>query len=272
MQLTIFWAALVRRWYLVLVALACTVVVTVLVVNRVGPTYQATGSVLLLPPMTTVRQGTNLQTDGNPYLMLGGLNQARDIVIRAVQSKATREEVCQSRADPGYEEMRTQLCGQDPTVSYEVTQDYTTNAPIVVITVDAKSPRNAVTGELAMMERVPKALVDLQAELQLKSEATITSKVLITDKAPDVVRKTQIRAGIVAAAGTLSVTLLLIGLFDGLVAVRRARRQTAGRRAQDALDDFDDELPAELGEWPEDLRPTTEASSVQRDESTAVRV
>lgn len=272
MQLKFFWAALLRRWYLVLVALALTAAATVLVVSKVGPTYQAVGAVMLFPPVTTVQQGNNMRTDGNPYLMLSGLNQARDIVMRVVSSKATREEICQARLAPDYEAMRTALCQEEPTVSYEITPDYTNNAPVILITVDAKSASNAVTGELVMMDQVPKALIDLQSRLGLAKESTITSMPIQTDRKPDVVRKYQIRAGIVTAAASLTVALLLIGLFDGLAAIRRARRQSSGRRAQSALDGFDDEVPPGLGEWPEEVRDAARPVPAERHDPRVVGV
>ena len=45
-----------RRWYLVLVVVAAAVGLATLTATRVGPTYRATASVLLVPPDST--QGT----------------------------------------------------------------------------------------------------------------------------------------------------------------------------------------------------------------------
>jgi hypothetical protein len=227
-QLKVFWATLLRRWYLLVIALTCTVVATVIVINKVGPTYEANGAVLLFPPTTTVQRGTIPKTEGNPYLELGGLNQMRDIVLRAVMSKNTHEALCQQQGDAGYEAMRRQLCDSHPTVSYEATQDYTNNAPMILITVEAKSPAIAVMGLDAVMNIVPKTVNELQAGLNLRPSATISSRPLTADKTPDVVLKQQIRAGIVAGAGTFTLSLLIIGLFDGLMAVRRARRRAVG--------------------------------------------
>jgi hypothetical protein len=222
-QLKVFWATLLRRWYFVILVLIGTVAASYFVVDKIGPTYEAKGAVLLFPPVTSVQQGSKSGTVGNPYLMLGGLNNARDIVIRALTAKATREELCQQRSDIGYEAMRSQLCKPRPSVMYEAAPDFTNSAPIVLITVDAGSATNAVTGLNAVMERIPAVLTDLQEGLNLEGNAEITSLPLVTDRQPDVVHKDQIRAGIVVGAGTLGLGLLMIGLLDGLAGARRSR-------------------------------------------------
>jgi hypothetical protein len=153
--------------------------------------------------------------------MLGGLSETRDIVIRALMAKATEDALCERRADPAYEVMRQELCNDKAGVTYEAASDFTNRAPIILVTVDADSATNAVIALNAVMERVPKVLADLQEGLRLKPNAEITSTVLVADNKPDVVRKSQIRAGIVAGAGTLGASLLMIGLFDGLRASRR---------------------------------------------------
>jgi uncharacterized protein involved in exopolysaccharide biosynthesis len=70
-QLTVFWATLRRRWYFVLIALVCTAVASYIAVDKVGPTYEAKGAVLLFHLW---RRSGNRKTEtlGNPYLMLGG--------------------------------------------------------------------------------------------------------------------------------------------------------------------------------------------------------
>ena len=224
MQLKVFAATLLRRWYLVLLALICTAAATFLAVDKVGPTYEAKGAVLVLPPVATVQRGSQSDTLGNPYLVLDGLSQIRDIVIRAITAQATHDELCQQRADPAYEVMRVELCKVRPEVIYEATPDYTNRAPIILVTVEADSAANAATALTAVMDRVPEILADLQSGLRLGANAEITSALLTADTKPEIVYKNQIRAGIVAGAGTLSFFLLMIGLLDGVLAARRGRR------------------------------------------------
>jgi hypothetical protein len=223
-QVRVFLDTLLHRWYLVLVVLAATVAAGILVVRAVGPTYEATGAVLVLPPRTTVQQGLKEEANGNPYLALGGLTQVRDIAIRSVASQETNDDLCRLRPDPAYASMRNQLCKSDPAVTYDVTPDFTNSAPIVLVTVDADSAQNALVALDAVMERVPVVLSQLQAGMKLKADATITSAPLVADRQPEVVRKDQIRAGIVGAAGTLGLGLLAVGLIDALLGVRAQRR------------------------------------------------
>jgi hypothetical protein len=225
-QLKVFWATLMRRWYLLLLALVCTAVATVLTVEEVGPTYETKGAVLFLPPAASLQAGS--QSLSNPYLMLDGLSQIRDVVIRALMAQSTHDELCQKRADPAYEAMRKGLCKEHhPDVTYEAEYDFTNRAPIILVTVDADTATSALIALGAVTERVPKILDNLQAGLKLGANAEITSTLLVADKKPEIVHKSQIRAGIVAGVGTLGLSLLMIGLFDGLLAARRSKNALA---------------------------------------------
>lgn len=224
MELRVFVATLLRRWYLVVVVLVCAVAATFVAVNSVGPTYRAQGAVLLFPPVTTVQQGQRSETVGNPYLMLGGLSQVRDIVIRSMTGQTSHAELCRERDDPGYESMRRSLCGAKPTVSYEAVPDFTNSAPIILITVEADSKAHAITAVGALMDRVPVVLGELQSGLRLEKSAEITSSALIADTEPEAVRKSQIRGAIVGGAGTLGLGLLMIALLDGILLTKRVRR------------------------------------------------
>jgi hypothetical protein len=99
--------------------------------------------------------------------------------------------------------MREGLCTPHPTVTYEAVQDFTNSAPVILVTAEAKSPASAITAMHVVMDRVPKVMCDLQAGLNLERNAQITSVPLVDDTQPDVVHTDQIRAGIVAGAGTL---------------------------------------------------------------------
>ena len=223
MELKVFWAVLRRRWYFVLVAIACTVGATVLVAAKVGPTYEAQGAVLVFPPVTTVQRGAESVTQGNPYLALDGVGQARDIVIRELTSKAAGDQFVQ----------------QFPGSTYEATPDVMNSAPIILITVESPSADTAVSGVASLMDRVPTTLTNLQAGLELDANSEITSKPLIADQRPESVHKDQIRAAVVAAVVTLGLSLLAIGLIDGLLTGRRGKRAAGtpqGTRGADQSD------------------------------------
>lgn len=223
MELKVLWAALARRWYLVLLAIVCTVVATLLVAAKVGPKYEAEGASLIFPPMPTTQRGSE-SVPGNPYLALDSMTQARDIVIRELTSQATGEEFDQ----------------KFPGSTYQATPDSMNNAPIIVITVDAASADSAVSGVSSLMDRVPAILTDLQSGLGIDSKSEITSKTLIADQRPDSVHKDQIRAALVTGAATLGLGLLVIGLIDGLLTGRRAKKHSAELRE---LRDTDEREP-----------------------------
>jgi hypothetical protein len=226
-QLKVFGGTLIRRWYLVILGLIFAAIAALLTMDKVGPTYEAKGVMLIMPPVKTVQQSTG--SLGNPYFMLDGLTAIRDIVIGLITAQATHDELCHGRADPTYEAMRVALCKPNPSVTYKAEADSTNNAPVILLTVDANSATNATVALNALEERVPRVLSNVQAGLSLQANAQITSIPLSTDTKPATVRKSQIRAGIVAGAGTLALSLLLIGLVDGLLAARRSKLEVDGR-------------------------------------------
>lgn len=234
MQMHVLWGALRRRWYALVATLLLAAAGTYLVVDAVGPTYQATGAVLLLPPETTLQQADAKKSNTNPFLALGSLSLVRDVAIRSMTSQATRATMCLPRADPAYAAMRAKLCTDDPVVTFDVGPDYTNSAPIILIEVDADTVSNSEVALRAMMDQVPAALTQLQDPMTLKPDAIITSTALVTDTRPEVLRKSQIRAGIVAGAGILAAGLMLIALLDHLLLVRLSRREEQPSAAETA--------------------------------------
>jgi uncharacterized protein involved in exopolysaccharide biosynthesis len=203
------WRTLLRRWYLLVIVLAIVGGTTNLAMARVGPSYEAVGSVLVFPPDSTDRQG-NTPTDVNPYLELSTLTQARDIVIRTITSKSIQDE---------FEE-------RFPETTFKAVPDPTNSAPIVLFTVESKSGQDATEALDQLMLQVPQTLSDLQRGLPLRKAEIITSMPLTQDSEPEVVRKMQVRAGIASGAAALAVGLLLIALIDGVLTRRRRRVDT----------------------------------------------
>ncbi|SEQ12560.1 hypothetical protein [Microlunatus flavus] len=225
MQVQDFILAIRRRWYLALAALVLSVVATVAALALVGPTYEAKGTTLLVPPGATLQQqrpGEAVST-GNPYLELSGLGQARDIVIRSMTSQSTFLALCSATGDAKYLAMRDSLCQSHPKVKYTVTPDYESSAPVIMVTIEANSQQDAITALGAVMNQVPASLRSLQGSLNLRARADITSTPVTADVVPVVVRKNQIRAGILVGGGSLALFLLAIGLLDSLLLSRGTR-------------------------------------------------
>ncbi|MDQ4110810.1 MAG: hypothetical protein M3306_06885 [Actinomycetota bacterium] len=211
MELSAVWGALARRWYLVIVSLGLTVVAVVVMMGRVGPSYTAQGTLLLFPPEGTTRAGERIE--GNPYLSLGGLNPARDILIRAMTSRTARADVAKSH----------------PGVGYEMYADMAVSGPIIVVEVTGPSDEATIGALNTLFTTVPSVLSDLQTDLGIKRREYITVQELTIDETAQEVTKDQLRAGIVAGAGVMVGGLLGIGLLDGLL----LSRSRGGRRQRE---------------------------------------
>lgn len=205
MELGAFGRALRRRWYLVVVLLILTGAATYLVAQRVGPTYEATGTTLVFPPSET-RSTDELLTRGNPYLNLSGVNQARDVMVRSLTSKSVGDEFGERFG---------------PDTSYEVVPDYTNSAPIILFTVESTDPETSIAALAMLMDKVPLGLKEIQAGLDLPAAQQVSSQVLTADERPTTLHKAQLRSSILAAAVCTGLGLLLIGLIDVLLAARR---------------------------------------------------
>lgn len=210
MELSVFWRSLRQRWYLVLALAVLTASATFLAAQRVGPTYEASGTVLVFPPSQVPGTEEGATTRGNPYLVLGGVNQARDVLVRALTSTSV--------ADAFGE--------QFPGTGFEIVPDYTNSAPIILFTVESTTPRTATDALGWLVDQVPAALQDLQAGLDIPAAEKVTAVELTRDERPTTTRKDQIRAALLVAAGLGGTGLLLIALVDGLLGARRRGRAT----------------------------------------------
>lgn len=172
--------------------------------QRVGPTYSASATVLLVPPPAKAGQGASAVPD-NPYLSLGGLTPARDILIRTLTSQSVRLDVHR----------------QYPAVAYTMFADQSVAGPIIALTVTAPNGADVLAGMTYLLKQTPTQLSDLQVKLRVDPEDRISSETLTQDPKPEAVHKTQMRMGILGAGAILVLGLLLVGLVDGLIVSRR---------------------------------------------------
>jgi hypothetical protein len=189
-----------RRWYVVIVGLLLTAGMCVGATKLVPVEYTAGSSVLLLPPNSTVGTG------GNPYLSLGGLQGAVDVLGRAMTS----------------EQVVTELTGGSPDETYTFEADATTSGPLLVLAVKSRSSDGALGLMQSVLDRAPTVLRDLQTEVNAPTESLITMSVIAQDSTVEVDRKSQLRALIVVLAVGLALTFFATLLFD--TAVRRRGR------------------------------------------------
>jgi predicted secreted protein len=173
--------------------------------SAVGPSYDARASVLLFPPTSNGDDLEGQTRSGNPYLELGGLNTARDIVIRTLTSQSARDT----------------LEASHPNADYALAPDATSSGPIVNVEVSASSAQEALAALRDLVDEFPPALSELQTGIGLSPAESITARILTIDGRAKTVHKSQVRAGIVSVAGVIVLALALIALIDGLLAYRR---------------------------------------------------
>lgn len=233
--------SLFRRWYLVVVGLLIAGGLAYLTYQFVPATYQAKASVVLLPPKTTVGPG------GNPYLQLGGLGQALDVLSRKLSSDAAHGVIQTTHPDS----------------TYDATTDPTSSGPILIVSAEGKTPTASLETVRAVLDSVPAALRGLQTDLSVPDAAQITSMTLTADSQPKTNDKTRVQAVVAVAVVAVAGSLLLTGLTDGLLMGRRAKR--ADRK------DGDDMTPAGTSvaetNQAESRRRHRSSGTVERDET-----
>lgn len=210
MYLRDFGRALVRRWYLVIVGILLAGLSCFFVWSQVGARYTAENSTLMLPPLSATKGTAPKGRDGNPLLYLGGLGQARDVVIGAVNAAS----------------VRTDHENRFPSAEYVVAADTLSSGPIVVVRSTASSPEVALGSAEFMTERLQVELDRMQAELEVGKDSKIRLMALTADTAPKADNQLRIRVAVVVGAALVLGALFLIGLMDGLVLSRRRGRHT----------------------------------------------
>ena len=168
--------------------------------------YKAEATVALVPP------ASEESPKANRYLLLGGLNPARDIVMKSL----------------GSDESRESIIGDRDGATYELEPDFTTNAPIIVVTAVGTSPADANEVLSAVLTAIPTTLVSLQDQIGTDTRSRIDALVVAQDVEAQRAGKKQIRAVVAVTGAVGALGLLIIGAIDGLL-LRRRRKATGGR-------------------------------------------
>jgi hypothetical protein len=206
----------------------------------VAQRYTATAHVLFLPPAASVA------ADQNPYMQLGGLYQAVEMVGVALSDQTTVEE--------------TKALSSKAEVS--VRQDPQSSAPLLLVTVVDTDEARTLRILDVMLAKVPTRLDQLQADIDVRPANRVTSIVLTKDTEAKPTGLDQVRAIIVAAAVGLLFTTVFVAFLDGALQRRRARR-TGGEEldplaevvpTRSAADNSQDELVVAAAE-PRRARP-----------------
>lgn len=207
-------ASLLRRWYLVVIGIGATVGLSFLAADQIQPTYESKASLVLVPPATTVGK------TGNPYLFLGGLQQSTDILARAMNSDNVHRNVTLTA----------------PTGEYVVETDLGTSAPIIQLTATDATSAGAQRMLDATVEQVPITFQKLQRSLGVRTGALITTDVVTSFDKPKPIQAVRYRTIVLVTVASLGVFFMLIGLIDGLLLRRRARKAIAAEAGDEDLE------------------------------------
>jgi hypothetical protein len=210
---------LLRRWYFVVLGVLLTMGGAFLLTALVPPTYQATARIVLIPPTSLVTAG------GNPYLFLGGLEQALGVLTVRLGSEAVGEQVLQGHTGG----------------SYLAEKDSMSPGPIMLITAEGESPESTLQVLDSVIKVLPENLEGMQNQLNIPASSRITAMTIVRENEPKMVVKSQLRAVLAGVAAGLSLTVLATGLLDRLLS---SRRRNAGRRHASDLGDEPIVLPA----------------------------
>lgn len=208
---------LVRRWYIVIPGLLVAVAVAIAAWQLIKPTYERTGTQLLLPGTASIPEA------GNPYLYLGGLSQAADVLVTAMSSENELGPILEDH--PGAEIV--------------VSRDPMTSGPQVLTTVTARS--DAEAGEIlaAVMVTTEDALDGLQDVDGITAGNRIGIKTITQDTQSTLGQKNRMLGVAAAGLGVVVVTLVTAALIDGM-STRRRRRGSAAGADEDEPEPADD--------------------------------
>lgn len=199
---------LLRRWYFVVVGALLTAGAALLLSSAVPPTYMGTARVVLIPPASLVTP------TGNPYLFLGGLDQALSVLSVRLGSGSVQEEIVIGHAGSGYIAQK----------------DLASSGPIMLITSEGESPASSLQVLDDVLKVVPQNLVIMQDQLNVPSSSRITAMTIVRENEAKIDRKSQLRAVLAAVALGACLTVLVTGLLDRLIS---SRKGTKRRRPQD---------------------------------------
>lgn len=208
--------ALLRRWYLVLIGLVLTLIACFQVQLNTPQTYRAQGSLVMMPSPQSVG------VDGNPYLKLGGMGEALDILTRRLSAEDVKDRISQ----------------QFPESKYTAETDRSTSGAILLVTATSSDPEQAMNILGAVMDQAPSSLREMQDALNVPSDARISTMPLVVDSSANPETRSRLQLLLAVGVGSVGLTLVLTVLADGFLLARKkktdqgvpARARRPGRR------------------------------------------
>jgi len=219
-------AGLRRRWVVVLCGILATSALSGFAWSRVTPSLEMSSSVVLVPGRATIVEG------GNPFLYLGGLSQARDVLVRVLAA----------------DEIHEWAAGEGGDVVFAA--DVMTSSPVVTITVTGSTAAGARAIQDRALAVVTDELDGLQDQYNVVPAAKATILVLASDTEPTPNSRMRIRAAGAVAAMGLVATVLITAMIDGILLARPTRRPrtaSVSRRRPGPKDGGREEAPNLVG-------------------------
>lgn len=215
---------LLRRWYIVVPGLIAAVAVAIGAWTMVKPAYERTATQLLIPGQLS------LPENANPFLFLGGLSNAADVLVRAV----------------GSESVANDILANERGVEVEVSRDGSTSGPVILITVTAPSDAQAASVLAAMVERTGAELTALQDAERIPGGNRITVMPITIDDSSTLQQRDRLVAAVGAGILVAAVAIVVASLVDGLARQKR-RRPSREDADPDADEGAEDEAGADAG-------------------------
>jgi len=215
---------LLRRWYILIPGLLLAVAAAGYLWIETPPTYQRSGSQLLLPAEATLPE-VEIKVEGgepgetetlapNPFLYLGGLNTAADVLVSAV------------RGAPAVASAAERYPGSE----IEVGRDPMSSGPMLLVTVTAATDDDAASLLATMLDETARVLDEIQTTQNVPDRSRIAISPIAVDLESTLGTKDRMMLAGGAGVGILLFAVLLAAAVDGLV--RSRGRRAARRRAR----------------------------------------
>jgi hypothetical protein len=238
---------LARRWRVTVPAAMLTLVGVVAAFQLSAPTYESTGSIVLLNPpgadQTVPGAAGGDPTDVNPYARFNDLSVVADIMAREV------------RVEPSKSALARQGVAK-----YEVTANEFSNGPVIDVTGDGASPEEAIRSAELVLAEVQNALLHRQQSEGADPKYFISS----TPVEPPVSATAQYGSTIRAAIGALALGML------GTVALGVVADAIAHRRQRSRPTTTEPVVPS-VTNGPADTTPTNGRANTDRAVATGIR-
>jgi hypothetical protein len=210
-----------RRWYITFPLAALTAVAALYAARSVEPSYQATGTVVLLAPVSRSTTGVPAPADRNPYLRFDkNLEVVAGLMATVLTSPRMQERLREAGATGSYD-VGTANLGVSPQNASPLVQITATgpDGPAAERTVAVVAHYLSI--ELARRQRAAGAPADSLIRTQVTTPPTVTGRI---------VGSTSRAVGATVVLG-LAVTLGAGSLVE-LLASRRKRRRRGARRGK----------------------------------------